>query len=236
MRTVQISPTCLEWSEGWNAVKPPEPLGREEHSKEKRCVSDLWPTFLEKPELAGAGVCLHLLQQNDAATTGREITFDLGVPFRLVALGEPSSQHCLLVFRQLLDRVLEFGEVHSPGSPSGERASYQGINRIGILQNTRRKLLSASEDRRHNAGVASSMHHSHNPQRLFVRCVGDRIFTYPDEAQRSRSQVQASVALTRKRNQGLNGVEVSTSLRMEVTRGHEPGCCERRAAALFSRK
>jgi len=80
------------------------------------------------------------------------------------------------------------------------------------------------------------MHHSHNPQRLFVRCVGDRIFTYPDEAQRSRSQVQASVALTRKRNQGLNGVEVSTSLRMEVTRGHEPGCCERRAAALFSRK
>jgi len=63
----------------------------------------LWSTFLERAELAGAGVCLHLLQQSNAATTGREIAFDLGVPFRLVALGEPSGQRCLLFFRQLLD-------------------------------------------------------------------------------------------------------------------------------------
>lgn len=49
-----------------------------------------------------------------AAITGRKITFYLGVPFRLIALDEPSGQRCLLSFRQLLDRVLEFGEVHSP--------------------------------------------------------------------------------------------------------------------------
>jgi hypothetical protein len=81
------------------AVKLPEPLGcegLEGHSKQ-RGASALWPTFLERTELAGAGIRFHLFQHRNAAATGREIPFDLGVPLRLVALGEPSAQRCLLL-------------------------------------------------------------------------------------------------------------------------------------------
>ena len=53
----------------------------------------LWEAFLKRAELAGAA--------------GGEIAFDLGFPFRLVALGDPGRQRGLLVFRQLFDRVLD---------------------------------------------------------------------------------------------------------------------------------
>ena len=102
------------------------------------------------------------------------------------------------------------------------------------------------------------MHDSDNPEGLFVRRVGNQVFAYQNEAHGPRSEVRAFVALIGKWNQSPNGcenfrnrsvggveiiranelpnlVEVNTGFRVKVVSGHEPGC-ERRAAALFSRK
>jgi hypothetical protein len=69
--------------------------------------------FLERPELAGTGIRLHLRNERIASATGREITFHLRVPFRLIPLGEPVCQHRSLLFGQLFDRTLDIGEVHA---------------------------------------------------------------------------------------------------------------------------
>ena len=43
----------------------------------------------------------------------------------------------------------------------------------------------ASQNRGHNAGTAPSVHYRHNPQGLFIRRIGDQVFMYQNEAQRS---------------------------------------------------
>jgi hypothetical protein len=73
----------------------------------------LWEAFFKRPELAGARVRFHLLKECAAGAAGGEIVFDLGFPFRLVALGHPGRQRGLLVFRQFFDCVLDLSEVHS---------------------------------------------------------------------------------------------------------------------------
>jgi hypothetical protein len=45
-------------------------------------------------------------------TAWGEVAFDLDVPCRLVSLGQPRRQRCLLIFGQLFDRALDFGEFH----------------------------------------------------------------------------------------------------------------------------
>src|SRR5438552_1622044 len=40
----------------------------------------LRPSFLERTELAGAGIGLHLLEERDSGPAGGEIAFDLGLP------------------------------------------------------------------------------------------------------------------------------------------------------------
>jgi hypothetical protein len=48
------------------------------------------------------------------------------------------------------------------------------------------RLFSASQDRGYHALAAMTVYHRDNPQRLFIRCVGDQIFVYDGEAQRAR--------------------------------------------------
>ena len=52
----------------------------------------------------------------------------------------------------------------------------------------------ASEDCGHHAGVAPSVHHGDNPQRLFFRRVGNQIFTHRNEAEGPSGEVGALVA------------------------------------------
>jgi hypothetical protein len=117
--------------------------------------------------------------------------------------------------------------------------------------------LSASENSRHHARAASSVHHRDNPQRFSVGHVGNHIFVHRGKAQRARSQVRAFVALVRERDKGVdagqnirnqlvggveiivgdkipNLIKVPRRLQVEVVAAHEPYCDRR--VALFSRK
>ena len=64
----------------------------------------------------------------------------------------------------------------------------------------RYKLLSASENCGHQPGATPCVHDGDNPEGPFLRRVGNQVFTYQNEAQRSRGEVRASVALTGKWN------------------------------------
>ena len=102
------------------------------------------------------------------------------------------------------------------------------------------------------------MQNCDNPQGLFVGRVGNQVFANQKKPQRQMGEVRSFVTLTWKRHCPGNGrqdfrdhavgsvqvihtnefpnlVEVKAGLRMEGIPGHEPGC-ERRAAALLSRK
>src|SRR5208337_3970649 len=68
-------------------------------------------------------------------------------------------------------------------------------------------LFSPSEDCGHHTRAATSVHHGDNPQGLFIRRVRDQVFVNDDEAQRTRGQVRAFVALMRKRHKPSNGVK-----------------------------
>ena len=49
----------------------------------------------------------------------------------------------------------------------------------------RQKLFSVSKDCGHDARAAASVHHGDDPEGLFIRRVGNEIFTNDDEAQRT---------------------------------------------------
>jgi hypothetical protein len=68
-------------------------------------------------------------------------------------------------------------------------------------------LLPASEDRGYGARAAPSVHYRDNPQGLFLRCVGDQVFTYKNEAQRPRTEIRASVAPMGKNHKPADGVK-----------------------------
>jgi hypothetical protein len=51
------------------------------------------------------------------------------------------------------------------------------------------------------------MHDCDNPQWLFLRRVSNQVFVNDSEAQRTRGEVRASVALVRKRNKSTNTVQ-----------------------------
>src|SRR5208283_1216691 len=110
----------------------------------------------------------------------------------------------------------------------------------------------------HQPRAASSMQNCDNPQGIFVRRVGDQVLANQKKPKGPLGEVRTFVALSWKRRCGRNGrydfrdhavgcvqvirtnelpnlVEVRTGLRMEGIPDHEPGC-ERRAAALLSRK
>jgi len=72
-----------------------------------------------------------------------------------------------------------------------------------------RELLSASEDGGHDARAAPCVYDSDNPQRLFLRRVGDQVLTYQNEAQRARGEVLASVAGTGERYKIIYGLNYS---------------------------
>ena len=56
----------------------------------------------------------HFLDEREPRAAREEVAFNLGFPFRLVALDDPGRQRGPLVFRQPFDRVLDLLEVHTP--------------------------------------------------------------------------------------------------------------------------
>jgi hypothetical protein len=82
--------------------------------------------------------------------------------------------------------------------PSEGRVSYEQRHyRPGVL-------LPVSKDCGDGARAATSMQHCDNPQGLFIRRIGDQVFTNNDEAQGARCQVWAFVALMRKSHQSTD--------------------------------
>ena len=59
------------------------------------------------------------------------------------------------------------------------------IRKSGLrdFPSSRRKLFSFSQNRGHHARVAASVQYRDNPQGLFVRRIGDQVFTYDGEPQ-----------------------------------------------------
>ena len=51
------------------------------------------------------------------------------------------------------------------------------------------------------------MDHGHNPQRLFIRCVGNQVIPFVRETQRALCQVRTAIASMGKRNQLFDGLQ-----------------------------
>jgi hypothetical protein len=92
-------------------IKLPETLRRERlESHPKAMLALLRPTIPERMEFAGANVRFHLVHEGAPCAAGREIALDFSLPFRLVALGEPRCQGCLLLFREAGQALVGMGK------------------------------------------------------------------------------------------------------------------------------
>ena len=60
------------------------------------------------------------------------------------------------------------------------------------------RLLPSAQYLRHHPRASPAMHNGNNPQRLFVRHVGDQVFANQHETERPRSEVRAPVTGVRK--------------------------------------
>src|SRR5579863_5019642 len=66
---------------------------------------------------------------------------------------------------------------------------------------------SASEDCGHEARAAASVHHGDNPERLFIRRVGNEVVADDREPQGARGKVRPFVALVRKGHKAANAAQ-----------------------------
>jgi len=68
-------------------------------------------------------------------------------------------------------------------------------------------LLAASKQRSDNTRIAPPVDHSHDPQRVFIRGVGDEVIPNWQEPERSLRQVLPGMTKLRKTNGGPNGIQ-----------------------------
>jgi hypothetical protein len=78
--------------------------------------------------------------------------------------------------------------------------------------------LAASQNRSHDAGVTEPVKDRDNPQRCFLRCAGNPVFTYKNEPQRSRAEVGALLALIGKRHEPAKASKTSGRTRSAAPR------------------
>ena len=120
-------------------------------------------------------------------------------------------------------------------------------------------LVSTPEDGRHDARMAASVHNGKNPQRTFVRSVGNQVVAHAQKAQRTESEIGPSMphawrfgepaccvedfAYDSVGSVDVVGpdevpdlVEVLAGFWMKGLPGHQSARGSPRAAALFSRK